>query len=492
VLSSKHDYRAHPKNLVEGSVKSSLRKKTMNNRIARRSIVARVIGLTLILFALASATAVPARAATITVNTLADESDGSCSDGDCSLRDAIAVASAGDTINFSVTGSIGLYGYLSISKNLTISGPGAASLRISGLDSSQVFYINSGYTVTIAGVTISNGNGLSGGGIYNRGTLNVTNCIFYYNNADFGGGISNSSDGTATVTNSTFSGNSANYDGGGIYNSGTLNVTSSTFSDNLATGSGGGIYNSAGVTATVTNSTFSTNIASSNGGGIGNVGTLNVVSSTFSENSTTDGGGIHNLGVTTVTSSTFSGNTATDDGGGIYNSASVTATVTNSTFSNNIASDNGGGIYNFGTTTVTNSTFSGNRASSGGGIFQLGVTTAINTIIANSAAGGNCWGSFAIASTNNLSTDATCSPGFTQVTSGQLALGSLTGTPAYFPLNAGSAAIDTGTNTGCPATDQRGETRPQDGDGNGTAICDAGSYEYKRTTNLLYLPLILR
>jgi CSLREA domain-containing protein len=46
--------------------------------------------------------------AVITVNTLADENDGSCSDGDCSLRDAIQVASSGDTITFSVSGTIRL------------------------------------------------------------------------------------------------------------------------------------------------------------------------------------------------------------------------------------------------------------------------------------------------------------------------------------------------------------------------------------------------
>jgi CSLREA domain-containing protein len=39
-------------------------------------------------------------AAIITVDTLSDETDGSCSDGDCSLRDTLAIANDGDTITF--------------------------------------------------------------------------------------------------------------------------------------------------------------------------------------------------------------------------------------------------------------------------------------------------------------------------------------------------------------------------------------------------------
>ena len=49
-------------------------------------------------------------------------------------------------------------------------------------------------------------------------------------------------------------------------------------------------------------------------------------------------------------------------------------------------------------------------------------------------------------------------------------------TPTH-PLLPGSPAIDTGVATKCEAKDQRGITRPADGDRDGTATCDRGAYE---------------
>ena len=93
---------------------------------------------------------------------------------------------------------------------------------------------------TIAGLTITDASTtLPGGGIFNGGTLTVTNCVLSDNSAGFGGGIDNA--GTLTVTNSTLSGNSASQDdeGGGIENLGTLTLTNSTLTGNTA-GNGGG------------------------------------------------------------------------------------------------------------------------------------------------------------------------------------------------------------------------------------------------------------
>src|SRR6187431_62257 len=70
---------------------------------------------------------------TITVNTLVDENNG-VGVGGVSLREAVAAANTGDTINFSVTGTINLtntgFGEIQITKNLTIQGPGSNLLTI--------------------------------------------------------------------------------------------------------------------------------------------------------------------------------------------------------------------------------------------------------------------------------------------------------------------------------------------------------------------------
>ena len=88
------------------------------------------------------------QAATFEVTTNADSSVGSCG-AVCSLRDAIEAANANseaDTITFAsgVTGTITLAGsQLSIDSpyDLTIAGPGAGALAVSGADSSRVFAV---------------------------------------------------------------------------------------------------------------------------------------------------------------------------------------------------------------------------------------------------------------------------------------------------------------------------------------------------------------
>jgi len=94
------------------------------------SFIAIALTMTLLI---ASSAPVPAQAATLTVNTLIDENDGSCSNGDCSLRDAVLLANPGDTINFSVTGVMTLTeGEIVLNKNLVIQGPGQGLLAIDG------------------------------------------------------------------------------------------------------------------------------------------------------------------------------------------------------------------------------------------------------------------------------------------------------------------------------------------------------------------------
>src|SRR5579864_6883871 len=135
------------------------------------------------------ATPRPAHAATITVNSTADNGPGNCS-STCTLRDAIAAANANDTITFSVSGTITLTGgTLTIAKNLTIQA--ATAIVVDGNHATSVFTINSG-TVSISGLTIQHGRSTDGGGIFNAGSL--------------------------TMSGDTLSGNAASTAGGGIFN----------------------------------------------------------------------------------------------------------------------------------------------------------------------------------------------------------------------------------------------------------------------------------
>lgn len=302
--------------------------------------------------------------------------------------------------------------------NTDDSGTGSLRQAIADAGSGDTIVFNLPYPATI---TLTSGEIVIGKNLTISG-LGASNLTISGNNASR---IFNINKGINVTISWITIANGAEYDGAGIYNRGTLTLVGSVISNNIAQNDGGGIYNHY------------------------DHGTLDVRESTFIGNSASWGGGIKNQ--------------------------SATATLTNCTFYNNSADYRGGGIdngrqggYPYSTVNITNCTFSGNP---GGGIGNpASTTTATNSIVANST-GQACVFSFAAGSTNNLSTDSTCSPGFTQVTASQIALGTLTGSPAYFPLNTGSVAIDTGTNTGCPATDERGMPRPQDGG------CDVGSYE---------------
>ncbi len=243
---------------------------------------------------------------------------------------------------------------------------------------------NFGGTLTVTNCAFNNNQALFGGGIHSSwGTLTVANSTFSSNSATLsGGGIYHwNLDSGSSVTDSTFTANTASENGGGINTGGSLNVIRVTFSNNGAT-NGGGIYNSDTHDLYVTESNFSDNSAT-NGGGIYNGGDLNVSGSTFTSNHATSGGAIHSFQdswgfVTDVTGSTLTGNAATSDGGGIFN-IGTTLDVTSTSFTNNQAVL-GGAIYtlqsSFGVTTkVTSSTFSDNRATSGGGgVFNHGAT----------------------------------------------------------------------------------------------------------------------
>jgi hypothetical protein len=169
-------------------------------------------------------------------------------------------------------------------------------------------------------------------------------------------------------------------------------------------------------------------------------------------------------------------------GGGLHNHFNVT--LTNVTFTGNSApnvdpanptSGKGGAIWNAGTMTLINVTIANNTAAVSGAGIGGNAPTLTNTIVANNSP-DNC--SVAItAGSNNLQFPGTTCGG--TIPTADPMLGPLTG--GVYPLLAGSPAIDTGTNTGCPPTDELGTARPVDGDATPGAVCDIGAFEFVPT-----------
>jgi hypothetical protein len=245
--------------------------------------------------------------------------------GPGTLRQAILDAIAGDTIGFGLPAPSTITltsGELRVDKDLEIVGPGKDDLTIarsSAADAAEfrIFHISAFSSVTLSGMTITNGkpdnftDGGNGGGILNDSGCNLTvSGVEISGNAPVHGGGGPS--------------------GGGVYNAGTLTLTGSTVSNN----STGGVFGGGG-------------------GGLWNQGTCIITGCTISGN---DKGGIINLGSLTVTSSTISGNFSSSSlppsSGGIVNGAE--ASLINCTITGNSSVLYVGGIDNYGTMRVKN------------------------------------------------------------------------------------------------------------------------------------------
>ena len=150
-----------------------------------------------------------------------------------------------------------------------------------------------------------------------------------------------------------------------LYETGSLTVTNSLFTNNTASGGDGGAIDIENGDVTVSNTTFGGNTASF-GGAVhsGSSGSLTIIRSTFSGNSSTTALGsaieVGGTGITTIIDSTLSGNSGSfNSAAGMTQFTSPTIKVINSTVTNNVG---------FGLQAGPNST----------GTFQL-----INTIVAD-------------------------------------------------------------------------------------------------------------
>lgn len=205
---------------------------------------------------MALATAVPAHAERLVVSTTFDEADGSCGDGDCSLRDAVASAVAEDTIYIPAGTYLLTLGQIVIDKHLFIEGAGPRSTIIDGNRASRLFQVtgDTGLMVFLHMLTLTHGqvpvNEGGGAILVSQGSLFVALCTFSSNTAGYGGGIAGAWETNITVQHSTFYGNSSSredFGGGAIaFSGGLLDLEFSTLSGNSALAGGGAIFGSYG------------------------------------------------------------------------------------------------------------------------------------------------------------------------------------------------------------------------------------------------------
>jgi CSLREA domain-containing protein len=342
-----------------------------------------------------------ANAANFEVNSAGDSGGGTCTtapDG-CTLRDAVAAAN-GTTEDDAITFASSLSGQTitlagteipidATNYGLTIQGPGAANLTISGdsTNKSRIFNVSgNNHPVAISGLTLMNGyvaNG-DGGAIFTTSGTDVTvaDSLLTGNQAHGTGGTNGNggaigADGKLTVTGSEFRENAAQNtnttnnnthgNGGGIAGFGQLSVSGSKFDTNTASQLGGGIFAYDGLT--LRSSTLSGNTAGRGGGGIssakyGNTtaneplsranisfprSDLDIADSTISGNSASYAGGIEAASLLAMKNTTVTGNHAINgSGGGIQSFGKYAQTqISDSTISSNTAAVGGGGVQVF-------------------------------------------------------------------------------------------------------------------------------------------------
>ncbi len=320
----------------------------------------------------------------LAVITVTSALDGVTDDGDITLREAILAANndtladavegqqagdGADTIQFdpALSGqTITLTeGHLTMTSTITIEGPGAEQLAVSGNNSSRIFVVGDYEQsiwpdVAITGLTLTGGRASEGGGAIR-------------------------SAGSLLLSEVSITGNRSDAEGGGVYSNGLLlRIVDSLVSENSGGGvddalvqlntGGGGIFVAAGGAA-ISDTRVSNNESSARGGGIAiasGVAVAIIQRSLIMDNVASEGGGVYTESDATIDASTIGSNTA-KIGGGIATRLSAELTVEGTSVIFNTSTHGsshrgGGGILVEGPVTITNSTISGNVAKFGGGI----------------------------------------------------------------------------------------------------------------------------
>ncbi len=369
--------------------------------------------------------------------------------------------------------NLNVRGDFDVQGELTIIGAGQGQTIIRSLGENttgeRLFDVLSGATFNLRRLTLRDGySDTYGGAIRNNGQVLAQQVDFLSNIADAGvqgqgGAVANY--GSFTVSQSLFEDNNSNGDegffgrGGAIFNMATLVVRDSTFRGNTVTdtdsdyGQGGAIYNEG--TADISGSTFVNNDAGEplfGGGGaaIANrqSGVLKVVNSTISGNPGIAVNGVLSNGIVSTA------------GGGSTSDTQAYAKLTNVT----LAGNGGLGVSNVGTLVIRASLIAGNSLSGMPANCSNDGSYNMRSLLLGTDQG-------------NCNSDVPFDDALTwnKVLYPLADNGGLTWTHA---LRKGGPAID--ASAVCVAYDQRKVSRPRDGDGDGSAVCDLGSYERSR------------
>lgn len=434
---------------------------------------------TSIFFPLMSAfLAASAQAVTVTVTDLGDGGNGVCS-ATCTLRDAIASAGAGDTIDFAATlaypGVITLSGQeLLVYKDLTLSGPGASLLSINGNGASRLFEIAGNAQVTMTGLTLTGGaaqgtyGGSSSGSValdggpgnggavlVNAGsTLQIVACSLSGNNA--GGGM-----GGTSFAPGGQQGNGGPANGGAIFNAGTLLIADSTLVGN-------GVFGGMPNLGAGTPDGIPGNGGDAQGGAIFATGQTEISNSQLLQNTAQGGGGGFSFGPTA------GGNGGAARGGALALSG-FTAFSFVSAAGNSVSAGNGGpGIPPGSSGTLAGSDLFDTATL----LSRYSVLTSTSTTPLGNAT--TCTGATIVTQGANLDADSSC-PNFNLHGDAKLQIVTSGGSTFAFPLW-GSPLIDAAADCSdafgvALTTDVRGVLRSLDANADGVAACDIGAVE---------------